>query len=192
VRKRAEAVVRGVRGIESVKNACVVQADPDPLLRAVADRLRPNAPTTAAALPGVALAPGSPDGFLPAAPPQPALDSLAAGPNESKTVAQRPHLPGVNVLGAPVSPASPGGAASAPAPGALTGSPPKPADLRAAVVAIRNADPRFARLAVELKPDGGLLVVGWSAKPADAWDFAAQLRKVPGVAQVAVDQGLVK
>jgi hypothetical protein len=195
IKKRAEAVVRGVRGIESVKNACFVQADPDPLLRAVADRLRPNAPPTAAALPGVALAPSSPDGFLPAVPPRPAPDSLAAAPNESKTVAQRPALPGVNVLGAPVSPASPGGMSAAPpatAPGALTGSPPKPADLRAAVVAIRNADPRFARLAVELKPDGGLLVVGWSARAADAWDFAARLRKIPGVAQVAVDQNLVR
>lgn len=195
VRRRAEEVVRAVRGIESVKNACFVQADPDPLLRAAAERLRSDARPTPAALPGVALAPSSPEGFLPPQPPQPPSDSLA-GANESKTVVQRPHLPGVSVLGAPVSPAAPGGAVSAApppaAPGALTGSAGKPADIRAAVVAIRQADPRFTRLAVELKPDGGLLVSGWSARAADAWDFAARLRKIPGVAQVAVDQNLVK
>jgi hypothetical protein len=193
VRRRAEEVVRGVRGIRSVKNVCFVQADPDPLLRAAADRLRSEPRPTPAALPGVALTPSSPDGFLPPVLSQPPADALAGANDAKKTVAQRPHLPGVNVLGAPVAPAAPG-AASAPAtaPGALTGSPAKPADLRAAVVAIRNADPRFARLAVELKPDGGLLVVGWSAKASDAWDFAARLRKVPGVAQVAVDQTLVR
>ncbi len=50
----------------------------------------------------------------------------------------------------------------------------------------------LARLLVELKPDGGLFVTGWSATAADAWDFAAELRKVPGVVRVAVDPQLVK
>jgi hypothetical protein len=192
VRRRAEEVVRGVRGIRSVKNACFVQADPDPLLRAATARLRPGSPPTTAALPGVALAPSSPDGYLPPVLSQPPSDALAGASDAKKTVVQRPNLPGVNLLGAPVAPAPPGAIHSAPAPGSLTGSPGRPADIRAAVVAVRNADPRFAGLTVELKPDGGLLVVGRSAKASDAWDFAAQLRKVPGVAQVAVDQNLVK
>jgi hypothetical protein len=183
-----------VPGVESVKNACFVQADPDPLLRAAAEQLKSNGRPTAAALPGVALGPGAPEGFLPPqTPQQPPSDQLAGG--GQKTVAQRPNLPGPSVLGAPVSPQVPGAVKAAPpatAPGALTASPPKPADVRAAVVAVRKTDPRFARLAVELKPDGVLLVSGWSAKAADAWDFAARLRTIPGIKQVALDQNLVK
>ena len=80
------------------------------------------------------------------------------------------------------------------APGALTGTTTtaKPTDLKAAVAAIRKNDARFARLLVELKPDGGLFISGWSAKASDAWDFAAELRRIPGVSRVAVDPQLVK
>ncbi len=62
----------------------------------------------------------------------------------------------------------------------------------AAVAAVRAADARFARLTVEVKPDGGLFVTGSAAKAEDAWDFAGALRKVPGVARVALDPNLVK
>ena len=209
IKKRAETVVRAVNGVESVKNVCFVQADPDPLLRAVTERLKPGAkPTGVAALPGVALPPTAPDGFLPPVPPQPPSDLLAGAPKPVETL--RPTLPSVNVLGGPVAPTGPGAIAKvsplptvaptpAPAPlptapAALTGSPApaKPTDVQTAAAAIRKADPRFARLAVEAKPDGGLFVTGWSAKPTDVWDFAAELRKVPGVARVAVDPQLVK
>ena len=59
--------------------------------------------------------------------------------------------------------------------------------MQTTAAALRKADPRFARLTVELKPDGGLFVSGWSAKPSDVWDFATELRKVPGVVRVTVD-----
>ncbi len=192
VKRHAEEVVRGIRGIQSVKNGCFVQPDPDPLLRAAASRLRSEPRRSTAALPGVALTPTSPEGYLPPVLSRPPADALASVNEPKKTVVQRPSLPGVSVLGAPVSPVAPGTIHTAPAPGSLTAAPARPANLRAAVTAIRDADARFARLAVERKPDGGLLVVGWSAKASDAWDFAAQLRKIPGVTQVAVDQNLVK
>ena len=207
IKKRAETVVRAVTGVASVKNVCFVQPDPDPLLRAVTERLKPGAkPTGVAALPGVAIPPTAPEGFLPPVPPQPPSDLLAGAPRPVETL--RPTLPTVNVLGAPVAPVGADTAVkvaprptAAPAPGpdplptaptALTGSPAKPTDVQTAAAAIRKADPRFAKLTVETKPDGGLFVSGWSAKPSDVWDFAAELRKVPGVVRVAVDAQLVK
>lgn len=197
IRKRAEAVVRGVPGVESVKNVCFVQADPDPLLRAVAARPKPAG---VAALPGVALPPTAPEGFLPPVPPQPPSDLVATAPKPVEAL--RPALPtgpAVNVLGAPVAPGSiaktqPLPTTTPAAPAALTGSPSSAGatDVQTAVAAVRKADPRFARLTVESKPDGGLLVTGWSARATDAWDFAAELRKLPGVARVAVDPQLVR
>lgn len=195
VKKRAEAVVRGVAGIESVKNTCFVQADPDPLLRAVAERMKPGAKsTTSTALPGVALAPNSPQNFLPPLPALPPSDLLALD-NVKTQVAQRPNLPGVNILGAPESPGNvTKTSVASSAPGALTGTVTvaKPADIEAAVKALRKNDTRFARLVVELKPDGGLFVTGRSTKASDAWDFARELRKLPGVTRIAVDPELVK
>jgi len=202
VKKRAEVVVRSVRGIESVKNTCFVQADSDAILHALAERLKLDAKVAdSTALPGVALAPTAPDGFLPPLAALPPSDLLTAAKPTNTVVAQKPALPvgpAVAILGAPVAPAHTG-AANAPtvpavAPGSLTGSvaPAKPVDMRAAVAAIRQTDTRFARLLVEQKPDGGLFVTGWSAKTTDAWDFATELRKLPGVTRVAVDPNLVK
>ena len=200
VKKRAEAVIRAVPGVESVKNTCFVDADPDPLLRAVADRMKPGAkPTPAAPLPGVAIPPAAADGFIPPVPPQPPTDLVAVGPKT--VVVQHPNLLGapVGVLGAPVIPSATAKVQSvAPivpstAPGALTGSTSgKPADILATVAAVRAADARFAKIAVELKPDGGLFVTGAVARPADAWDFATEVRKALGGGRVAVDPNLVK
>ena len=41
IRKHAEKVVRGVAGVESVKNVCFVTAAPEPLLRAAVEGLKP-------------------------------------------------------------------------------------------------------------------------------------------------------
>ena len=49
VKKRVEQVVRGVAGVESVKNVCFVQTEPDPLLRAIAQRLKPDAKSSSSA-----------------------------------------------------------------------------------------------------------------------------------------------
>jgi hypothetical protein len=199
VKKRVEAIVRGVPGIESVKNVCFVQAEPDPLLRAVAARLKPGTkPTGSAALPGIALAPSVPDGFIPPVPAQPPSDLLASADDPNKVVVQKPTIPAgpaVGILGAPVAPGTsvvkvPPVPASTP--GALTASAAKPADVQAVAAALRKNDTRFARLTVEVKSDGGLFVTGTSAKAADAWDFARELGRLPGVARVAVDPNLVK
>jgi hypothetical protein len=200
LKNRVEEVVRGVRGIESVKNTCFVQPDPDPLMRAVIARLKPGPkPTDLSGLPGIALTPTAPDGFLPPAPPLPPSDLLVGVNNPNTRVAQSPSLPGVNILGAPVSPTAPSGTANNPqalptAPGSLTGgmTVAKPADVQAAAAALRKTESRFARLVVELRPAGALYVTGRCAKAMDAWDFAAELRKIPGVTLVAVDQNLVK
>ncbi|MCI0701028.1 MAG: BON domain-containing protein [Planctomycetia bacterium] len=202
VMKRAEQLVRGVPGIDSVKNLCFVQADPDPLLRAVAERMKPGAkPTGSAALPGVAIPPSAPDGFLPPLPPIPPSD-LAVGNNPNTVVAQKPGLPigpAVGILGAPIAPPGMGAAPSpvgpipTPGPAALTGSnTAKPDNLQAAIAAIRATNISFAKLTVEVKPDGALFISGSAVKPADVWAFAAQLAKLPGVARVAVDPNLVK
>ncbi len=201
LKKRAEAVVRTVPGIVAVKNTCFIEADPDPLLRAVAERLKPDAKHTATApLPGVSIPPVAADGFIPPVPTQPPTDLVAVAPNKT-VVAQHPNLlgtPVVSVLGAPVrpgvvvkvQPVAP--IAPSTAPGVLTGSSTKPADILSAVAAIRATDARFGKLAVEMKPDGGLFVTGAVAKTADVWAFAAEVRKVPGVVRVAVDPNLVK
>jgi hypothetical protein len=198
LKKRVDAVVRGVPGIESVKNLCFVHADADPLLRAMAERLKPDAKEAPPApLPGVALAPAAPAGYLPPVLPEPPSDLLAGMRNT--VVAQRAPLPPA-LLGAPVVATGPGATAPPPvtppavptAPGALTGSAvvAKPADLQAAAVAVCNADPRFARLTVERKPDGTLFVSGWSATTADVVDLRTELRKLPGVGRILVDPAL--
>ncbi|MBP3957879.1 BON domain-containing protein [Gemmata sp. G18] len=201
VKKRAEAVVRAVPGIESVKNTCFIEADPDPLMRAVADRMKPGTkPTGSTALPGIVIPPGAAEGYIPPVPPPLPTDLVAAAPKT--VVVQHPTSlgpPVVGLLGAPVAPHSvakvPSTAPTVPstAPGALTGSTSgMPTDVLAAVAAIRAADARFARLAVELKPDGGLFVTGFAANIVDVRDFATEARKVPGVVRVAVDPSLVK
>ena len=206
LRRRAEEVVRSVPGITSVKNTCFIQADPDPLLRAVANRLKPDAkPSEVAALPGVALPPAAPAGYLPPLPPPAPSDLVVAASPPGETTSQLPTVPLVSVLGAPVAPAGPSAVvrvqplppiATPPAaqtlpttPGSLTA---KPADVQTEITAIRKTDARFARLLVEVKPDGGLFVTGQSARATDAWDFATELRKLPGVVRVAVDPSLVK
>lgn len=202
LKKRLEAVVRTVPGIVSVKNVCFIEADPDPLLRAVADRMKPGAkPAASAPLPGVALPPTVAEGYIPPVPAQPPTDLVAAAPGKT-VVAQTPNIlgaPVIGVLGAPVAPAGTSATAKAhplvpaTAPGALTGAAgAKAADVLTAVAAIRAADARFARLTAEVKPDGGLFVTGAAAKAEDAWDFAGAVRKVPGVARVVLDPNLVK
>jgi hypothetical protein len=210
VKKRVEAVVRGVPGVESVKNLCFVNTDADPLLRAMAERLKPGAkPAQPPPLPGVALSPSAPVGSLPPFAPLPMSDLLAGMTPPNKVVARSTDLPPVNLLGDPVAPSgavpkvrvppltAPAPAAAPPpplptAPGALTGSPGAPADLRTAVRTVRGSDPRFARLTVDVKADGVLFVSGWCAATADVRDFATELRKLPGVVRIVVDPALVK
>lgn len=188
VKARAEAVVRRVPGIESVRNACVVQPEPDPLLRAAAARLKPAGPLppTAVALPGVAPPPAAPVGFIPPVPAAAPTDLVAAKPSDERVAERPPLAPAVGLLGAPVAVAPV--KAGAATPGALTGA----ADLTAAVAAVRKSDVRFARATVEPKPGGALFVSGRVAAPADARDLAERLGKLPGVRLVVIDPQLLK
>lgn len=189
IRKRAEAVVRGVPGIASVKNACFVDADADPLMRAAAARLKgAPAPAGVPVLPLV-LPPAAAPAALPPFPPAAPTD-LVALKSGNEVVAQRPPLgPPVGLLGAPTAIAPPGApVGGATAPGTLAAH----TDLLAAVAAVRKADARFAGTTVEPKPNGALFVSGRVAEPAHALALAEKLRELPGVKLVVVDPILLK
>jgi hypothetical protein len=197
--RRAEEVVRGVPGIEGVKNTCFVTPVPDPLLKAVADRLGSSLP----ARPVMADLPGVLTGVMPPSSPFPipgAADAnrVVAKPPPGTVVSLRPSLPaaGIGFLGGPVAAAGAGIAAPTPpavpgtAPGVLTGTtlpttPVRGGDVLTAVGEVRKTDARFAHLTVEMR-DGVLVIGGSAPQAADAWDFAAKLRTIPGVTKVAV------
>ena len=194
VSKRAETVVRGVSGIADVKNRCFVQDKPDPLLRAVADRLGVSRPPLLAELPGV-VSPPRPATTSEARPPDNAYAALTPpAPVGTEVVVRRPANlsvePAGGFLGVPE--AFPSGRLSATltaigTPPAPTGTvfPARPTDVLASAEAIRNADARFTALAVEMR-SGTLVIGGKAPRAADAWDFAQALRRVPGVARVVV------
>jgi hypothetical protein len=194
--RRAEELVRAVPGIERVKNTCFVTQVPDPLLKAVADRLGSTLPErpTMPDLPGVLT------GTMPTSPFPPGgaeANRVAAKPGT--VTALKPPLPAgtaIGFLGAPVGASGKTNTAAATpppppatAPGVLTGTtPPAPvrlADVLAAAGEARKAEARFARLTVEMR-DGVLVIGGSAPQPSDAWDFAAKLRTIPGVTRVAV------
>jgi hypothetical protein len=186
--KRAEEVVRGVAGIADVRNNCFVALGPDPLLRPFADRMGSVLPPrpTFYELPGVLTNHLTPAVPLPEPAPNPGA-IVGADPPRPVVALKPAGEPGL--LGAPVGPATPGSAKSAPAlpPAVLTGTPPA-TDARAVLLAaheVRKTDPRFAKLTVEVR-DGTLTVGGSAALASDAWDFARKLRTVPGVSRVAV------
>jgi BON domain len=197
--KRAEQVVRKVEGITDVRNTCFVAAGPDPLLKAVADRVGSSLPPrpVMAELPGVLTNQLTPPAPVSPFPPAAVPDAVAGAgkPGGSTVVTLRPPLAGgVGVLGAPVGPvgsgtvsaAAPPASPPATAPGLLTGTTPGTAsDVLTAAAAVRKSEVRFAKLTVELRD--GVLVIGGSAPLAsDAWALAQKLRQIPGVARVAV------
>jgi hypothetical protein len=203
VSKRAELVVRQVSGIKEVKNGCFVTSGPDALMKAVAERLgnRTAPPSqTAADLPGVLTGPQSAPA-LPGTSGYPSGNMVASGPRANTVVANKPALPSNDAPGLLGPPVGPAGSSSAPmthsgrdnavAPGKLTGGTPGlPVDILTSAGNVKNAEVRFASLAVELK-DGVLVIGGTTPRPSDAWDLADKLRRIPGVSRVvvAVNQG---
>lgn len=199
IAKRAEDLVRQVAPeIKEVRNACFVTAGPDPLLKAVAERMKPTSlppRPSLTELPGVLSTP-QPAGSM-------SSNQVAFGPGANTVVAQKPPVstPGGNVLGAPVGSTGSGGGSSpvavrdpsAPpgtAPGRLTGSNGAETlraagDILTSAGNVKRSDPRFARLTIELK-DGILLIGGTAPKAADAWAFADQVRQIPGVTRVVM------
>lgn len=199
VSKRAEEVVRRVPEIKDVRNGCFVASRPDPLLEAVADRMRPS---TLPPRPSMVDLPGVVSG--PQAPPPAGINPnlVASGQAGATVVVQKPAMPaGEGLLGAPVGPGAPGAAPTGPAasrnpgsstaPGLLTGSGAgKPSmaaidDILTAAGNVKKVEARFARLTIEYK-DGVLVIGGTSPRAADAWDLAEKLRQIPGVTRVAV------
>jgi hypothetical protein len=194
--KRAEEVVRTVRGIVDVKNHCFVQAGLDPLIRAVADR-RPATPRRPFLTDLPAVLPGAQPSTLADPTADPIENGLALGPGEPR-VARRLPSPADNVLLGPVGVPAAGPPDAAPfspvPPAVLTSVPPAPApvtvpvrpgDPLAAADAVRRADPRFAGLRVE-QHNGTLVIAGFAARASDAWDLAQAVRGIPGVTRVAV------
>ncbi|MDB5312833.1 MAG: hypothetical protein JWO38_7035 [Gemmataceae bacterium] len=199
--KRAGELVRTVREIKEVRNKCFVQAGPDPLLMAMAERRPPPPPRAVPmGLPAVVTSP------KPGAVDEPVSDPgessfAAVEPAERAVVARRPANPGDNVLLPPVG-LSGGSSSGAPVvapilpPAVLTSVPPlptpamipgRPADALVAAEVARKSDRRFTGLTVEMR-DGMLVIAGTAARSSDAWDLAQELRRIPGVARVAVGQ----
>jgi hypothetical protein len=205
VAKHAEEVVRRVPDIKDVRNGCFVKTGPDPLMRAVAERLgSPPARQATTELPGVLTGPqppvwGSP---TPAGFQNPNLVAAAQqGKSGNTVVVLKPALPGgdgIGVLGAPVGTsglgsesASGGGRDSSTAPGKLTGtgsvvpSQASVSDILTSAGNVKKVEARFTKLTVEMRD--GIIVIGGSApRASDAWDLAEKLRQIPGVARVVI------
>lgn len=206
---RAEAVVRKVNGIEVVKNRCFVQSQPDPLIRAVADRLNPNAGGKPVAhdLPGMVRPPRpmSVEGAYSPPPTAVAVKPASSSPTVNPQVVSSMKIASntairPNLLGDPISaPGGPRVAAEVPVPTvspvparlATTPAivpvsvPTRPTDVMGSLLDLRKSEPRFAGLLFEMK-DGVISLTGTSPKDGDAWDFADKARRLPGVKQVVV------
>jgi hypothetical protein len=190
--KRAAWVVQRVQGIAEVKNRCFVQAGPDPLIRAVAERVGTNRPLYPDLPPIV----GSAKASGPVPPPAAGFD-VPPAPVEEPRVSLRPATPPVDgVLLPPVASVAAPALPPPARPAVLTNSPAapttavvaaRPNDVLTAATAVRNTNTKFAALTVEMR-DGTLVIGGTAARAADAWEFAQALRRVPGVARVAVGQ----
>ncbi len=194
--KRAEEVVRRATGAGDVKNRCFVQGKPDPLIRAVADRLTPGARTPAASdLPGVVRPPRGTPAVV--ANPLPPETAVAAGPTAAAVVARKiPSDAGrrPSFLLAPVAAdAGPAAAVASvpeavrvrPGPAIPVSLPTRAAEVMGGLLDLRRADDRFAGLSLDLR-NGVVVLTGRAPQAADAWDFADAARRVPGVRQVIV------
>jgi len=198
--KRAGALVRHVTGIQDVKNRCFVQSQPDPLIRAVADRLNPR--PTAHDLPGM-VRPPRPMSIEDAYAPQTVIVAkpLPTPPVVTMKIASntplRPSLLGEPTV-APTGPRSisqptvptvspvPGKLATTPVVAAVPVSvPTRTGDVIGRLNDLRKSEARFAGLTFDVR-DGIVSLSGTSRNDSDVWDFAAVVRRVPGVNRVVV------
>lgn len=197
VAKHAEEVVRKIPEIKDVRNGCYVAVGPDPLLKAVADRLGssplPRPSTTE--LPGVLTGPQQPAWGPPPSAGFQNPNLVASAQPANTVVARKPD--GLGVLGAPVKPAGPGSVAGAGgrdsftvpsiAPGMLTGMPSQNSvnDILTSASNVKKVEARFAKLTVEMR-DGTLVIGGSAPRASDAWDLGEKLRQIPGVSRVVI------
>lgn len=178
---KIETAAKTVAGLLSVRVTGWVTAGEDPLKAAVRKELAatPGLPSLVL-VPRPESAPTTPRSALPRAAEKP----------DAAVTAQR--IPAAN--GFLLAPVGPTGADPQAPPAALYPTIPPPAvpvvpvgtltsgGTAAGIDAARAADPRFARLTVDLR--GGTAVI--AGRSVDAWDFAAAVRKVPGVERVVV------
>lgn len=200
--QRAEAIVRQATGIE-VKNRCFVQSRPDPLIRAVADRLNPTArlprghdlpsmvvPPRPRSLEDVGTAPPTAVAAAPAPPPPTPVVSMkiASSTPVKPTLLQEPTAAPVGPRYASLPPVP----TVSPVPTRLTTSaampmvaPVRQADVMGTLLELRKSEARFAGLTVEVR-EGTVYLAGTSPRDSDAWDFADRVRRVPGVRAVVM------
>ncbi len=184
--QKAELIVRSVPGIRDVTNTCFVSSGPDPLLRAITRGQPPRSPQ-GDDLPAI-VRPAPPVSPFPIQPTRSEPRSLGQQVVTSRRVPD--PIGGQDVLGPPVAPI-PGGSATpstvrdvpAVAPGTLTGN--ARVSPLAAALAIQRSDPRYAGLKIDYR-DQTIWISGMARQHRDAWDLAAQLRSLPGVARIVV------
>jgi hypothetical protein len=208
IAKRLEDVVRKVPEIKEVRNGCFVASGPDPLMRAVAERLGSPANRSAMPeLPGVLTAPKPPVWASPAPAGFQNPNTVALASPGNTVVVRKPSVlssDGTGVLGAPVGSTGPGTpspsvvrdpyAVPSTAPGKLTGtggttlSQAVISDILTAAGNVKRVEARFAHLTVELR-EGFLVIGGTAPRASDAWDLADKLRLIPGVERVVIATG---
>jgi hypothetical protein len=195
-----------VKGVVDVKNGIFVQDRPDPLLRAVADRLGGPRQPLVADLPAIFVSPqpvsvreqsSTPSAVAALVPPP----LVAPEPAQLEVVVRRPpllnataplsflDLPQASTAMQPTVTLTASGTPSTTV--SSTVFPARPNDVLASAETIRKADSRYTALTVEMKV-GSLVIGGHAARAADAWDFAQSLRRVPGVERVVVGNVAVK
>lgn len=159
---RVEKAARSVKGLKEVKVECWVASVDDPLTKLVGDRLKdplPVAPTKPRLPPVLSLTPP---------------DRRSDGTVTAQRIPATPAgflldpRPAVSELPYPTI-----------APPAVPTTPVDP------IATAKAREPRFATLTVELK-DGTATIGGRAKSQSDAWDFAAHVRKLPGVERVVV------
>lgn len=194
--KRAEEIVRNISGITDVKNRCFVQSQPDPLIRAVTERLNPTVRRPSSEdLPGM-VRPPRPRTLDEAYAPPPSAVAAASTPvtkpttvmKISSTTPLRPSLL-LDPVSAPTGPRTVA-PSFVPATGTVptrltTVAPQRGTDTASQLSEIRRADTRYANLLFEMR-NGVVYLTGYTPRDGDAWDFADAARRVPGVKQVVV------
>jgi hypothetical protein len=199
---RIESVLREVPGLVAVKVTVWVPSRQDSLSKLVGQELQGAARNSADRAQPVAGAP--PLLVLPRAEPEsktaiPLQDQSLT--DEARVTVQR--IPASNLVNYLLEPVGPGGSTITPLPM------PSPAEavgrkyptipptavpaiptgrsVSTGFEAIRAADPRFAGLRIELR-DGTATIAGTARRTADAWDFAAAVRRVAGVERVVIGE----
>jgi hypothetical protein len=204
---RIETVLTKVPGVSVVRVSTWPATAPDPLAKAVVDRMAgtpPPVPMESKIEPMLAVNPVLPGKVATGVPALPAGTGAAPRPADTVTVQRIDPPPADGLLRQPVVantgstklppnfdvPPPPSGPAGYPtiratrvpvAPVAAGGG----ADVALSLLAIRKSEPRFADLVAEVR-GGSAVVTGTAPSRADAEAFAAEVEKIRGIDRVTV------